>query len=161
MNKVVIRENQRLQYDEDIILNNDNKLQIFEQLELQEIDIDNEIIKEMNNDMKQIENDLNNLLDSVRIMNELIYKDEVKLVIAEENLQIADKEILQGNVELEVSVDKFKQNIILKTAIGTVVGGLLIGTPCGVAFGIIGGACGVLGGSTLGGLGGYFSKYLI
>ena len=45
------------------------------------------------------------------------------------------------------------------TTIGALAGAALLGTGAGVAFGIIGAACGIVSGGTIGGLGGFLSKY--
>lgn len=139
----------------------DNDLQLLKQLNLTEVDMDDVLINEANQDIKQIEQDLLDLMDSMKILDELVQKDGVKLVIAEQNVYQADNDILKGDNELEIVTHEYTKGMILKTTIGVLAGAAIVGTPCGIAFGIsaaliAGGTGGVIGGSI-----GFLSKYFI
>ena len=149
--------------DTEVIYNyndNDNDIEL-NLATLNDINVDDELIKEMNTDIKQIEQDLADLLDSMRQFDELVYKDGAKLVIAENNVHIADNDILQGDDGLQVVVYERNQELVLKSVIGALIGGTLIGTGSGLVFGIVGGICGVLTGGTAGAGVGFLSKYLM
>lgn len=118
--------------------------------------IDDEIIKETNSQIEQLEKDLTELRDSTNMLRRLILIDDDNLDEVEELIFDTDDEIEQGNTNL----DNISKLIMYNNSIKIITGALLGGT----VFGGIGAIFGVLpavGCAGVGfGTGGFIAKFV-
>jgi rRNA maturation endonuclease Nob1 len=124
---------------------------------------DEEIIKETNKQLKEIEQELAGLKELMESMNEMIVLDGEKLDQAEENVVNADQTIEETLPILETTIKEIKEienkYTVLRVVGGAVVGGVLFG-GVGSVFGIIPGLVCTIVGTGGGTAAGYLSKFI-
>ena len=113
--------------------------------------VDDEIIREANLQIQQLEKDLTELRDSTNMLRRLILIDDDNLDEVEELIFDTDDEIDEVNTNLEIVSKLAKYNNTIKIITGALLGGTVLG-GVGAIFGIIPAVGGVGVGFGTGGL---------
>lgn len=127
-------------------------------------ELDQRLIDENDVEMKKLEKELHDLLDSIHLINEMVNKDSEKIEKIDENIIQADIKTSEAVNIVETTVPKIKaireKFLEIKMAAGGVSAGLLFG---GIGFligGPVGTAIGTPLGAGLGTLGGWLTKFI-
>ena len=128
-------------------------------LEMRATTVDEEIIKETNDQLDKIKRELIELQELMVSVNELIVLDGEKLDQAEENIIVAD-ELITDTIPILEEIKEINNNYdTIKTVGGALLGGVVLG-GVGSIFGIIPGVVCVGIGTGGGAIAGYLSKFI-
>jgi len=111
---------------------------------LKSIDVDAEIMKEVHREIREYEQDMQDIKFIMENMSELVHGSKEKLDKIEETIEKVNEDIIESNKDLqyvndEIVDDKYKY---LKITGGALLGGLCLG-GVGAIFGIVPAVVGV------------------
>ena len=142
---------------------NNNNVELVKKMnvQFQEFDVDENIINETNKEIKEIEQDLLDIYESMRILNELTNWDTEKIETVELKVNDADLHIKNALDQLNDAIDEYnKANekwTVIKTVGGATVGAVIGGV--GFVFGAIPGSIIFTLATATGATTGYISKF--
>lgn len=127
-------------------------------------ELDKKLIEERNMEMKKLEVEINALIDSIKLIDQLVLEDGEKLEKIEENTLQADIQITVATDTIEETVPLIQsikeKYMALKMAGAGVSCGLVLGGVGFLVAGPAGAAIGTPVGAGLGTLGGWLTKFI-
>jgi len=145
--------------DIQLVKLNSLDIKVFEGSELEQ-----QLINERDREMIKLAAELNALLDSIHLVNEMIHQDGEKIEKVVENTEKIDIQVTVATDILEETVPMLKSIKEKYLALKMTGGGISCGLVCGsigfLAGGPVGAAIGTPVGAGLGTLGGWLTKFI-
>jgi len=145
--------------DIQLVKLNSLDIKVFEGSELEQ-----QLINERDREMIKLAAELNALLDSIHLVNEMIHQDSEKIEKVVENTEKIDIQVTVATDILEETVPMMQsikeKYLALKVAGGSISASLVCGGVGFLAGGPVGVAIGAPIGAGLGALGGWLTKFI-